>query len=203
MLRTSSGDRAAEAEEGSELLLAGAGVAAAAAVRAATIPGARFARGTLRGRPALVVWTEAAWSVAGAGAGASGAEVGAVPWARVAPWAAAGWPARSARRLDRPGGGGEAGAGASGWPSPGDGAAANGVAPPGGGPDAPGVRVGSDPVRPLGPVRSRRDLVSVLAVGPDSALALGPGSALAVEPGSALAVGPGGPAGAASVGRAS
>jgi hypothetical protein len=99
-----------EAEEGSELLLAGAGVAAAAAVRAATIPGARFARGTLRGRPALVVWTEAAWSVAGSGAGASAAEAGAVPWAR----AAAGCPARSARRLDRPGGGGEAGAGARG-----------------------------------------------------------------------------------------
>src|SRR5829696_9438918 len=134
MLRTSSGDLAAEEEDWE--LPAGSGLAAVAAVRAATIPGARFARGTLRGRPALVVWTEAAWSVAGAGAGASGAEVGAVPWARVAPWAA-GWPARSARRLDRPGGGGEAGAGASGWPSPGDGAAANGVAPPGGGPDAP------------------------------------------------------------------
>ena len=72
MLRTSSGDRLAEAGEGSELLLAGVGVAAAAAVRAATIPGARFARGTLRGRPALVVWTEAAWSVAGAGASATG-----------------------------------------------------------------------------------------------------------------------------------
>jgi len=54
MLRTSSGDRPAEAEEGSGMP-AGAGVAAAAAVRAATIPGARFARGTLRGRPALVV----------------------------------------------------------------------------------------------------------------------------------------------------
>ena len=71
MLRTSSGDRLAEAGEGSELL-AGVGVAAAAAVRAATIPGARFARGTLRGRPALVVWTEAAWSVAGAGASGTG-----------------------------------------------------------------------------------------------------------------------------------
>jgi hypothetical protein len=76
MLRTSSGDRPG-AGEGSELL-AGAGGAAAAAVRAATIPGARFARGTLRGRPALVVWTEAAWSV-GAGAGASGAGADAVP----------------------------------------------------------------------------------------------------------------------------
>jgi hypothetical protein len=71
MLRTSSGDRPAEAEEGSGLP-AGAGVAAAAAVRAATIPGARFARGTLRGRPALVVWTEAAWSVAGGGASGTG-----------------------------------------------------------------------------------------------------------------------------------
>jgi hypothetical protein len=59
MLRTSSGDRPGAGAEGSELL-AGAWVAAAAAVRAATIPGARFARGTLRGRPALVVWTEAA-----------------------------------------------------------------------------------------------------------------------------------------------
>ena len=71
MLRTSSGDRPAEAEEGSGLP-AGAGVAAAAAVCAATIPGARFARGTLRGRPALVVWTEAAWSVAGTGASGTG-----------------------------------------------------------------------------------------------------------------------------------
>jgi len=59
MLRTSSGDRPGDGVEGSELL-AGAWGAAAAAVRAATIPGARFARGTLRGRPALVVWTEAA-----------------------------------------------------------------------------------------------------------------------------------------------
>ena len=82
MLRTSSGDRPGIGAEASELL-AGAGVAAAAAVRAATIPGARFARGTLRGRPALVVWTEAAWSVAGAAA--SGAGSGADPGARVAP----------------------------------------------------------------------------------------------------------------------
>ena len=71
MLRTSSGDRPGFGVEASEPL-AGAGVAAAAAVRAATIPGARFARGTLRGRPALVVWTEAAWSVAGAGASGTG-----------------------------------------------------------------------------------------------------------------------------------
>jgi hypothetical protein len=78
MLRTSSGDRPTGAEEGSELP-AGAGVAAVAAVRAATIPGARFALGTLRGRPALVVWTEAAWSVAGAAAS------GADPGVRVAP----------------------------------------------------------------------------------------------------------------------
>jgi hypothetical protein len=75
MLRTSSGDLAAE-EEGWELP-AGSGLAPVAAVRAATIPGARFARGTLRGRPALVVWTEAAWSFAevaappSAGAGAA------------------------------------------------------------------------------------------------------------------------------------
>ena len=81
MLRTSSGDLAAE-EEGWELP-AGSGLAPVAAVRAATIPGARFARGTLRGRPALVVWTEAAWSVAGAAA--SGAGSGADPGARVAP----------------------------------------------------------------------------------------------------------------------
>ena len=71
MLLTSSGDRAAE-EAGDGELLAGGGLVAAAAVRAATIPGARFARGTLRGRPALVVWTEAAWSVAGAGASGTG-----------------------------------------------------------------------------------------------------------------------------------
>jgi hypothetical protein len=66
MLRTSSGDRAAE-EDGWELA-AGSGLAVVvAAARAATMPGARFARGTRRGRPALVVWTEAAWSVAAAG----------------------------------------------------------------------------------------------------------------------------------------
>ena len=62
---------------GSEWKVTGAGVAAAAAVRAATIPGARFARGTLRGRPALVVWTEAAWSVAGAAASGPPASAGA------------------------------------------------------------------------------------------------------------------------------
>src|SRR5215218_7669880 len=161
MLRTSSGDRAAEAEEGSELLLAGAGVAAAAAVRAATIPGARFARGTLRGRPALVVWTEAAWSFAGASAATSAA----------ASDVAAGWPAGArsaltrsapARRLERPGGGGEAGA--SGSVPPGGVAGANGLAPPGGGPDAPGVLVGSGPVRARVPVPSPRDLPA-LAVG--------------------------------------
>ena len=68
MLRTSSGDLAAEEDWE---LTAGSGLAAVA-VCAATIPGARFARGTLRGRPALVVWTEAAWRV-GAGAVASAA----------------------------------------------------------------------------------------------------------------------------------
>jgi hypothetical protein len=82
MLRTSSGDRPGVGGEASEVL-AGAGVAAAVAVRAATIPGARFALGTLRGRPALVVWTEAAWSVAGAAA--SGAGPGADPGAPGAP----------------------------------------------------------------------------------------------------------------------
>ena len=81
MLLTASGDRAAEGDGGA--VLSGAGLAAVAAVRAATIPGARFARGTLRGRPALVVWTEADWSVAGAAA--SGAGSGADPGARVAP----------------------------------------------------------------------------------------------------------------------
>ncbi|HEV3014037.1 MAG TPA: hypothetical protein VG499_12235, partial [Actinomycetota bacterium] len=88
MLRTSSGDLAA-AEEGWEL--SAGSVAAVAAVRAATIPGARLARGTLRGRPALVVWTEAAWSVgAAAAASAAAAEAGpAVAWAG---WVAgAGW----------------------------------------------------------------------------------------------------------------
>ena len=69
MLRTSSGDLAAEEEDWE--LPAGSGLAAVAAVRAATIPGARFALGTLRGRPALVVWTEAAWSFAGAAAATS------------------------------------------------------------------------------------------------------------------------------------
>ncbi|HJT99884.1 MAG TPA: hypothetical protein VJ966_01615, partial [Actinomycetes bacterium] len=69
MLLTASGDRAAE--EGGGELLSGAGLAAVAAVRAATIPGARFARGTLRGRPALVVWTEADWSVGAEPSGAA------------------------------------------------------------------------------------------------------------------------------------
>src|SRR5215216_3942476 len=86
MLLTCSGDRAAEGD--GEEVLAGAGLAALAAVRAATIPGARFARGTLRGRPALVVWTEAdgsggavpsgeaalAWAPAGAGSGVQGSD---------------------------------------------------------------------------------------------------------------------------------
>jgi hypothetical protein len=109
MLRTSSGVRAPEGE-GWELL-AGAGLAAAAAVRAATIPGARLARGTLRGRPALVVWTEAAWSLAGAGVGPSAAGagdgVGRAPGSRVAPRDGASPPAgaRSARRPDRLGSG--------------------------------------------------------------------------------------------------
>jgi hypothetical protein len=68
MLLTSSGDLAAE-----EVAPPGPVVSAgltAAAVRAATIPGARFARGTLRGRPALVVCTEVVWSD-GAGIGMS------------------------------------------------------------------------------------------------------------------------------------
>ncbi|MDP9208657.1 MAG: hypothetical protein M3O65_09210, partial [Actinomycetota bacterium] len=83
MLRTSSGDLAA-AEEGWEL--SAGSVAAVAAVRAATIPGARFARGTLRGRPALVVWTEAAWRVgAGAVAVASAAVAPASPGAWTGP----------------------------------------------------------------------------------------------------------------------
>src|SRR5215213_1876929 len=86
MLRTASGDRAAAGDGGE--VLSGAGLAAVAAVRAATIPGARFARGTLRGRPALVVWTEAdssvgavpsgeaalAWAPAGAGSGGQGSD---------------------------------------------------------------------------------------------------------------------------------
>src|SRR5215213_6092070 len=87
------------------------------------MPGARFARGTRRGRPALVVWTEAAWSVV-----AAGWEAAAAP-----PAAAAGWAA-----------------GGRGWPGPGGEAGANGLAPPGGGPDAPGVLVGSGPVRAWG-----------------------------------------------------
>src|ERR687891_2747297 len=90
MLLTSSGDRAAEGD--GEEVLADAGLAAVAAVRAATIPGARFARGTLRGRPALVVWTEAAWRFAGAEAAASAAmaPAGAGTWAGPA---GAGWAA--------------------------------------------------------------------------------------------------------------
>src|SRR5215211_5880280 len=137
MLRTSSGDLAADGE-GWEVLAA-VGLAAVAAVRAATIPGARFARGTLRGRPALVVWTEAAWSVAAAGAGDSGAGAGAGPVGRVGAGrspAMRSAPPRSARRPGRAGGS----------RPPGGGAGANGLAPPGGGPDAPGVLVGSDPV---------------------------------------------------------
>ena len=74
MLLTASGDRAAEGDGGE--VLSGAGLAAVAAVRAATIPGARFARGTLRGRPALVVWTEADWSVGAVPSGEA-----AVAWA--------------------------------------------------------------------------------------------------------------------------
>ncbi|HSO53791.1 MAG TPA: hypothetical protein VL330_13800, partial [Actinomycetes bacterium] len=92
MLRTSSGDLAA-AEEGSEL--SAGSVAAVAAVRAATIPGARFARGTLRGRPALVVGTEAAWR-GGAGAvavaSAAVAPAGSGAWTGPGP-AEAGWAA--------------------------------------------------------------------------------------------------------------
>src|SRR6266498_827633 len=62
MLRTSSGER--------EKLLAGDVDSACSAARllSATIPGARLARGTRRGRPALVVCTEAGWSV-GSGSG--------------------------------------------------------------------------------------------------------------------------------------
>src|SRR5215203_3995058 len=106
MLRTSSGDRAAE-EAGWELA-AGSGLAAVvAAAWAATMPGARFARGTRRGMPALIVWTEAAWSVA-----AAGWEAAAAPSAAAAGWAgAAGGRGRSGltrsapgRRLARPGG---------------------------------------------------------------------------------------------------
>src|SRR5829696_10334828 len=74
MLLTASGDRAPTGD--GEEVLAGAGLAAVAAVRAATIPGARFARGTLRGRPALVVWTEADWSVGAVPSGAA-----AMAWA--------------------------------------------------------------------------------------------------------------------------
>jgi hypothetical protein len=68
MLLTSSGDREAE-EVGPWGPVVSAGLTAAAVV-AATIPGARFARGTLRGRPALVVCTEVLWSD-GAGVGMS------------------------------------------------------------------------------------------------------------------------------------
>ncbi|HEX5882312.1 MAG TPA: hypothetical protein VF468_28930, partial [Actinomycetota bacterium] len=122
MLLTSSGDLAAE-EEG-WALSPGVGLAAGAAACAATIPGARFARGTLRGRPALVVWTEAAWSVAGAGSAAAGAAPrvgsGAPPAAEAragAGWAARSAPTRSARRLGLPDG--AAGVGSTGWPGPG------------------------------------------------------------------------------------
>src|SRR5215212_6282434 len=117
MLLTSSGDRAAEDEGGWELL-AGAGLVglvAVAAVRAATIPGARFARGTLRGSPALVVWTEADWSVgavpsgvaamawapAGAGSGTRGSGARAAAAARPAATRSA-RSARSVRRSVRP-----------------------------------------------------------------------------------------------------
>src|SRR5215207_5735181 len=166
MLRTSSGDLAADGEGWEVLAAVGlAAVAAVAAVCAATIPGARFARGTLRGRPALVVWTEAGWSVAAAGAGDSGAGAcaGPVGWVggaagRVPAMRSA--PPRSARRPERAGGGTAASR------PPGGGAGANGLAPPGGGPDAPGVLVGSGPV--LAPVPSGRAR-PVLAVGPGGA----------------------------------
>src|SRR5688500_5116316 len=113
MLRTSSGVLAAE--EAGRGAPAGSVVAVVAAARAATIPGARLARGTLRGRPALVVWTEAAWSFgAAAAASAAGAPAaaGAGSWAAGAPPARTrsartrSPPVRSARRLDRPGVGG-------------------------------------------------------------------------------------------------
>jgi hypothetical protein len=68
MLLTSSGDREAE-EDGVWGPVVSAGLTVDA-VLAATIPGARFARGTLRGRPALVVCTEVVWSD-GAGGGMS------------------------------------------------------------------------------------------------------------------------------------
>src|SRR5215217_4404719 len=117
MLLTASGDRAAEGD--GEEVLSGAGLAAVAAVRAATIPGARFARGTLRGRPALVVWTEADWSVgavpsgeaalawapAGAGSGVQGSDtLGSATRGSGAAAArlAAARSARSARRSVRP-----------------------------------------------------------------------------------------------------
>src|SRR5215213_1944629 len=166
MLLTASGDRAAEGD--GEEVLAGAGLAAGAAVRAATIPGARFARGTLRGSPALVVWTEADWSVgavpsgvaamawapAGAGSGTRGSGARAAAAARPAATRSA-RSARSVRRSVRPSrrpdrlGRGDPAPGCCSRP---DGEAGmNGVAPPGGGPDAPGVRVGRGPVRASAP----------------------------------------------------
>src|SRR5512132_463204 len=108
MLLTSSGDRAAEEEDGA--VLPGGGLAAVAAVGAATIPGARFARGTLRGRPALVVWTDAACSFAVAVPSGDAALAWAPAWAGSgirgsgARAAAAARPAatRSARSTRRP-----------------------------------------------------------------------------------------------------
>ena len=112
MLLTSSGDREAAGEVAAWGPVVSAGLTAAA-VRAATIPGARFARGTLRGRPALVVCTEVVWSD-GAGVGRSTGAGGGCPPPRS-------WGAR------RDGGGGEGG---------GEGGGAEG------GTEAPGVLVG-------------------------------------------------------------
>src|SRR5919108_5302989 len=96
MLLTSSGDR--ETEEVRGAAVASAGRVAAAAF-AATIPGARLARGTLRGRPALVVCTEAVWSEGAVGGTSTGAGGG---------WAGRSWRARRGVGGGGAGGGEEA-----------------------------------------------------------------------------------------------
>src|ERR671936_2304171 len=79
MLLTSSGER--ELAEGVGVVGVSAADSAAAAW-AATMPGARLARGTRRGRPALVVGTEADGKPAGASEGSSAGGRAARPAAR-------------------------------------------------------------------------------------------------------------------------
>src|SRR6266545_1471997 len=179
MLLTSSGDRDAE-EGGGVLVLVGDGAALAVAF-AATIPGARFARGTLRGRPALVVCTEAAWTDAGVSGGVS-AGVGG------------GWPAvRLPARLAGLVGGGGVGAGPDGAGAAGEGGAV-----------APGVLVGSGPTIDGVPVRRGGALLGASAGGRGASTTSGSASArgASTTSGSASARGPATTSGSAAAASA-